>query len=289
MINKNYLLVFAVLALIALANGIYAQSLNIDGIDSPELMPGKEGVLRISVENNLNEDVEDVSLSLDVKGLPIIIVGSSETSVDEINEDDSEDFVFLLRAGVTATAGDYQIPFSLTYKNSTKAKTGTIGIRIEGSVDLETSIKTDNAIVGKKGKISIKIINKGFAEARYVSVKLAENGFLIESEEQVYIGDIDANDFETASFDVIFQKKNPGVSAEIEYKDFDNNNQRKFIDEQIKVYTLEEAIEKGIVSKNNFGTYIIVIILIIVLWLIWKAIAKRRRIRRSRQDMNGAK
>ena len=64
-----------------------ALALVITDVDAPELMPGEEGILKIFVENTLNKDIEDVSLSLHLQELPFAIVGSSESSIDEIEED----------------------------------------------------------------------------------------------------------------------------------------------------------------------------------------------------------
>ncbi len=280
-------LIFIVLTIALLFQFAQAQTLSIISVDAPKLAPGTEGTLRIEIENPLNEDIEDISLSLDTRNLPLSIVGSSEFSVDKIKNDESDIFVFTIRAAATSKAGDYQIPFSLDYKGAVKPKTGSIGVRIEGSVELETTVSTDNAIVGREGKITLKIINRGFADARYVSIKLIPNNYIIKSEEEIYIGDINANDFETANFDVIFQRKNPKINAEVVYRDFDNNNKNLIIDRSINVYTEEEALEKGLIKKNNFGLYIVLIILIIIIWLIIRSIRKRLRKKKSMQKLNG--
>jgi len=280
-------LIFIVLTIVLLSQFAQAQTLLIINVDAPKLTPGAEGILRIEVENPLEEDIEDVSLFLDTRNLPLSIVGSSEFSVDEIEGEESDIFAFTIRAATTAEAGDYQIPFSLDYKGAAKPKTGSIGVRIEGSVELETTVSTNNAIVGREGKITLKIINRGFADARYVSVKLIPSNYIIKSEEEIYIGDIDANDFETANFDVIFQRKNPTINAEVIYRDFDNNNKNLIIDKSINVYTEEEALEKGLIKRNNFGLYIVIIILIIIIWLVIRSIRKRLRKKKSMQKVNG--
>lgn len=279
-------LIFVVFIISLISQFAQAQTLSIISVDTPKLTPGAEGILRIEVENPLEEDIEDVSLSLDTRSLPLNIVGSSEFSIDEIEGEESDIFAFTIRASTTAEAGDYQIPFSLDYKGAAKPKTGSIGVRIEGSVELETTVSTNNAIVGREGKITLKIINRGFADARYVSVKLIPNNYIIKSEEEIYIGDIDANDFETANFDVIFQRKNPAINAEVIYRDFNNNNKNLIIDKSINVYTEEEALEKGLIKRNNFGLYIVLIILIIIIWLVIRSIKKRLRKKKSMQKAN---
>ena len=95
------------------------------------------------------------------------------------------------------------------------------------------------------------------------------------------------NDFETANFDVIFQRKNPTINAEVIYRDFDNNNKNLIIDKSINVYTEEEALEKGLIKRNNFGLYIVIIILIIIIWLVIRSIRKRLRKKKSMQKVNG--
>ena len=281
--RENYILIgsMLLLGLVLLATAVSALSVEI--VDSPTLTPGQEGTLRVNVDNTLNTDIEDVSLVLNFQGMPLSPISSSEASVDEIENDDDEDFTFLIRASPTATPGDYQIPYSLTYKNSTRAQSGTLGIRITGSVELQTIVTADKPVLNEKGKLTLKIINKGFADARYVSLTLTPEGYGLYSDKTIYIGDISANDFETASFDVIFTKQRPKIEAVLEYRDFDNNLKQQAISEPITVYTREQAIERGIIKKNNTPLYVGIAIALIIIWLIVRALRKRARKRRSMQ------
>lgn len=284
---KLRLLILAFLTLILISSSVSA-NLVLTEVISPDLLPGQEGRLIITIENNFDEDAEDVSLSLDLRNVPITIVGSAETTLDEIREDREEDFIFNIRASPTAEAGDYQIPYTLVYKDEDFTKTGTIGVRVEGTVELYTSTTTENAIIGQEGKINLKIINKGFADARYVTLKVSPNGYVLKSDNTVFVGDINANDYETVTFDVIFQKANPKLSGVLEYKDFNNVQQVMTINELLDVYTNQEAIEKGIIKKSNTPIYLTILVLVIVLWFVWRAIRKRRRIKQSQTRQQGA-
>lgn len=282
-ISLSIFLVFVILALSAKP----ASALLIKSIDVSDINPGEDTTLTIQVENNLNDDVEQVSLALNLQGLPFNTLGISEDSVDEIQEGDEESFAFRIRSSPTAKPGDYQIPFTLTYQNLSKPQTGTIGIRIKGSVILDATISTETPVLNQKDKLSLKIINKGFADARYVSVTLIPEGFTLNSPDKIYIGDINANDFETASFDIIYTDKNPIVTASIEYLDFNNAKQTKFTTLPIDVYTQEEAIQRGIIQKNNTPIYVGIIIALIIIWLVWRSISKRRRLKKSMQNLSG--
>ena len=50
------------------------------------------------------------------------------------------------------------------------------------------------------------------------------NGFELLSKDKIFVGTIDADDSDTATFDVIYKTTSPTLTARVEYKDFDNNN-----------------------------------------------------------------
>jgi hypothetical protein len=274
--------------LIVLTSFVAAEGLVISDASAPDLVPGEQGRIKFVIKNTFSTDVEDVSLSLNMQGLPFSIIGSSESTIEEIEEDEDEETAFLIRASPTAKPGDYQIPYMLTFKNSTRAKTGTVGVRIKGTVNLSLILNAESPVIGRQGKLSFKIINTGFADARYVSLKITTEEMTILSEDIVYIGDVSANDFESASYDVVYEKNNPIVRATLDYLDFSNTKQTHTILESPRIYTRDEAIEKGIIKKNNAFLYIGIIIALIVLWLLWRTLRRRQRMKRSLQLKQGA-
>jgi len=273
-----------VLALILVAG--LSSAVVINSVNTPLISPGDEGEIRIEVENTLNTDVQDVSIALKFETLPFIPIGTSEQLVDEINEDDDEDFVFRIKSSSDAKAGDYEIPYTLQYEinGETKTRTGTIGLRVRASPDLVFSISTENPVVGQRGKITLKIINKGFSDARFVSVTALSDGFTILSDSQEYIGTIDSDDFETATFDVLFKKANPDFNAILEYKDSDNSVIRETLVLPVEVYTKEKAVELGIIKQNFLPYYLGGAVVVVAVYLIYRSIKKRRRLRKSMQQ-----
>ena len=125
----------------------------INSIDVPDLTPGQEAQIRIEVENILTDDAQDVSIALSFTNLPFIPVGTSEQSVDEIQEDDEETFVFTIKSSSSVTPGDYEIPYTLKYEVNEEAKErkGTIGVRVFSQPILTYSSDTENPVEGQKG------------------------------------------------------------------------------------------------------------------------------------------
>ena len=284
--KKNVLLT-AILALIILLGSVSA--LSIYDVASDTIAPGKEGQLKIILKNTLSDDVEDVTLSLDLANVPFTTLGGSSETQDEIQEGDRETFTFTLRADTSAKAGDYKIPYTITYKNASSALKGTIGVRISAKPEISYTASADVPVIDSKGKINLKIINKGLGEARFATLRITPQGYTLLSDSEVYIGSINSDDFETASFDVIFKSKSASLSGILEYSDLEGKKYSLPLAYSLNVYTQDEAVKQGIIKKNNAGMYVGLIILLIIIWLVYRNIAKRRRLKKSMQINSSGK
>ncbi len=271
-------IIFLAIILANLVSAITLKSVSVD-----ELSPGQEGTIRIEIENELDDDAKSVSFRLDLTNLPFNPIGNSEDSLDELNEGDDEEFIFRIKSANDISPGDYKIPYTITYSINTIQTTrqGAIGITVKGNAELSFSIETEKPIIGMQDKIALKIINKGFADARFVSVKINPNGMTVLSDKEVYIGTIDSDDFETETFDVIYKSQAPEFSAIIEYKDFDNKDIIKTISLPVTVYSQEKALELGLIQKNNTPVYIGIIIALILIFILYRII--RRGIRHAKR------
>ena len=217
-----------------------------------------------------------------MSGLLFTTIGSSEKDVDDIDKDDDEKVSFNLRASIDIPPGDYNIPYVLKYVNEENKskdleKTGSFGLRVSAETDIDFVVDVqDNAIVGEVGEISLEIINKGLGEIKSVSVQIFPQGFELLSKEKIFVGTIDADDSDTATFDVIYKTTNPVLSAKVEYKDFDNKDQTETVNLSFKVYTKEKALELGILKKPNYIVYLVIGILIVA-FIIHRILKKRKR------------
>lgn len=274
----KYELLFIALALLILP---VASALIVSDVSADAIIPGKEGRVEVTVKNTLGKDIEDVSFALDFTGIPLAPVDSSEGSVDELDEDDKESFVFLVRADSSAKVGDYKIPYTITYANSSSVKKGTISVRVSADPLLSFTATLADPIIGMKTKATFKIVNKGLGEARFVSLTFQTSGMTLLSENEVYIGSVDSDDFETVTLDVIPTSKSATLAGTLEYQDDDAQKFTKVFDLPLHVYTADEALAKGITQPNRTPFYIGVIIVLLIVWFVYRTIAKRRRMRRA--------
>lgn len=263
-----------------------ASAIIINSVDVSPISPGQEGTISIEVKNTLNDDAGEVSLVLKFENLPFIPIGASEQSVDEITEDDEEEFLFRIKASSSIKPGDYEIPYEISYSinNEEKTRSGTIGVKVASNPELVFNIGTDSPVQNTNGKISLKVVNKGFSDARFVSIKVLPEDFTLLSDDEVYIGEVKSDDYETVNFNVVFKKLNSNFRAVVEYRDFNNEKVIENINIPFRVYSEEKALELGLITKSKTTTYIIIVAVVIVLFLLWRTIKKRRRLKRSMKE-----
>ena len=269
-------LVFSLVFSILFLNLVSA--VTVTNVNTQELFPGESAPITLTIKNNLDETIKDISLSLTLDKTSFITLGSSEDNVDEIKKGRQTTFEFQIKAPNNIKPGNYNLPYSITYTYNDKLeqKQGSFGITVSVKTELSFSAETDQNIINKKGKVSLKIINNGLGEVRFVSVKLIPIGFTSLSPNEVYIGTVNSDDFETASFDVIYISQNAKLSALVNYRDFDNNLKTEIVDLPINVYTNEQALQLGLVQKSYTWVYILVVLVVIIAWFIYRKIKKKK-------------
>jgi len=281
--TKIFASLFFTLALVFSIN-LASATLSVDQVTQGVLYPGSEASISLDIRNSFDYDVEDVYLTLDFSKLvagnqPLFTaVGSSQDSQDSINEDDDESFSFKIKAANTILPGSYNLPYTISYrKNSTSNVTetsGIIGITVNSKTSLDFSAAVDNPVIGEKGKVKLKIINKGLGDIKFVSVDIQPDGYTLLSSNKYYIGSLSSDDFDTASFDVVFKKTNPNLVATITYSDFENNQKTENINLQLTIYTKEKALGLGIIKPNNTPKLIGTIIVLVIIFMIYRKIKK---------------
>jgi hypothetical protein len=274
------ILAFYILSIIGFTSAII-----INSVDLERLYPGQSANLKIEIKNTLNEDAEDVTLRLNLAETFFTTIGASEDNVDAIDKDDDEKFNFEIKAPSNLKPGDYNIPYTIRYideNDDEQIKNGSFGITVGAKTEIDFAVETQGensevGIVGQKGKLTLEIINKGLGDLKSVSVEIFPQGYELLSKDKIFVGSIDAEDSDIVSFDIIFDTKNPILSAKISFKDFENNPQVETVNFPLEVYTIDEALAKGLIAKSNTMIYIGIATIVIILWIIYGQIKKRRR------------
>jgi len=287
------LILIALAFTIVMALSIISASLIVENVDQDKLYPGQEAVLDIKLKNDFDYTVDDVKLTLIfnqvsatgqidyTKPTQFSSVGSSQDSVDEIEDDDSETFSFRIKASSAIEPGNYNIPYQVQYKNNNDtlvSELGSIGITVSSKTLLDYSISQQTKVIGMQDKVTLKIINKGFGEVKFLTVSESSGtGYTLLSDKKVYIGSIASDDSDTASFEILINKANPSFSALITYKDFENNDKTETVNFDLTAYTKEKALQLGIIKKSNAPFIVGIIILVVIVWFVVRMIRRARK------------
>lgn len=304
MTNKKTTLMIAISLICLMSLSFIYASVYVDNVDQDKLYPGQEANINVKIGNDFDYNVKDVKMNLIfysfnsqgqidlTKPLSFSPVGSSQDSVDEIDDDDSETLSFNIKASNSISPGDYNIAYQISYKNDNNtivSETGSIGITVNSKTLLDYSISQTQKVIGMQDKVTLKIINKGFGDVKFVSVQINPNGYTLLSDSKVYIGSLASDDSDTASFDVILNKANPSFSAVVTYKDFENNDKSETINLDMTAYTKEKALQLGIIKKSNTPIVIGVVVFVVIVYFIIKIVRKVRKRKLSENKFNSSK
>ena len=255
-------------------------------VDKEFLEPGSSGILSIGVVNKADSLLKDVKAKLNLGNVPFVPLGSTnEKSVYQIGAKEGYEFVFNLLAKPEAESGVYQVPLEIRYSdglNKGYTRNGTIGITINAKPDISVTLD-DSEIYesGKSGEVAIKVVNKGLTDIKFANLKLLSvDSYKIISNDEVYLGNIDSDDFETAEFNVYVGKtreKTAILPLVLEYKDANNNNYKDSIELKLSLYSGTEAKKFGLKKSNGFVGFLIVAAIVTAGVFYYRKSVKKRK------------
>ncbi len=302
--TQTLTLITALFIILSLAS---IQALVIDSVKMypSEIAPGETAVITVGIENDGDEDVTNVAVILDLTGIiesdipgaPLTALdipfapyeSSSEHSFDEIEEDETDYAEFEIIALGDAKSGVYKIPLRISYTEDDELKTrnSLIGVTVNSKPIIGVNIEDGLLLKPQENEIDIKVINKGLSDVRFLEVEIGSSTYFdVLSNKQVYIGDIDSDDFDTADFKIYFKSNAPStltLPISITYKDAVNNEYNEDFDIQVKVYTRDKAIELGLLERSYTSIYVGVVVGVIILWIIYRKIKKRRKLKKRKE------
>jgi len=248
-------------------------TLNIKGIKTEPSMisPGEDSTLLISIENLADSAMTDVSVKLDLSNVDI--APSNEVAEKKLRLIDASgiaDIMFSIKALPNAKGGVYKVPFTLSYTDSAGTRynqTGVIAINVGSKPELITQVDSTTIFKSNKiGEVTIKIINSGLTDLKLSSLEiLPSDKFKILSNSIVYIGDIDSDDFGTATFRLqVKTSSNFDLPLKLSFRDAVNT---KYVENLNVNFNMFSAQELG--KKSNTGMIITILIIIAALLVIF--------------------
>ncbi len=262
--------------------------LSIDSVSIGKNMiePGASDNLKIELSNMADSLLKDVQLRLVLGGLPFIPLDSTdEKSIYKIDPKSSQEVNFRLLANPEAKAGVYQVPMEVGYSDNLGKKyfkNATIGIIVGSSPELRLTIDESEIYEkGKSGEVIIKIVNRGVTDIKFATLRIMPSeDYKILSADQIYLGNIDSDDFETADFKIYAsntKKDDINVPLTLEYRDANNKEYKENVNLTLKIYSSSEAKKFGLKAGNGFVGNLIILLIVAVGLLYYIRHRKKKR------------
>jgi hypothetical protein len=257
--------------------------------------PGENANITITVRNNADSYLKYVTAAMQLVysssataaastfvELPFTPIGSgNEKSVYQIAPGEKLNFNFNIVVSPDAEVKPYKLPIAINYfdelgKNYSKME--IVGIIVGSKPDIYSMIdSTDLKGEGQSGEIKIKFVNKGTSPIKFLNVRLKESKeYNIVSSDQAYIGKIDSDDYDTATFRIYLKNlRSQKADIPINYEFMDGNNKKYSVDETLPL-EIHSSKELG-TGGGSGGIIIFAVIVIIVVYLVYRKWGRKRK------------
>ncbi|MBI1935232.1 hypothetical protein HYS31_02225 [Candidatus Woesearchaeota archaeon] len=253
--------------------------------------PGSKAKLGLVIRNYATSLLKNVKVVLDLgesgdESTPFSPIGSTNEKVlSYIEPQSSKTVEFELLTDPDASSKSYKIPISLRYSDSTGrnfSKSNIITLVVGDAPDISVGIESSALYTAKSaGEVTVKIVNKGLPDIKFVNARLeTSDKYRIISPAEVYIGNIDSDDYETADFRIFAEKtseKKLVLPLSIQYKDANNKDYRENVNLELPLYSSSEARKLGLKEGNGRLWWIILIVLIVGGFFGYRYWKKRRK------------
>ena len=193
--------------------------------------PGTAVNVTVSLENLGSAQANDVSVTAQLS-TPFTPIGSSERYLGAIGQHGKKDASFQLSVDSSADVKSYAIPLLIDYFDDAGTKytiNKTIGLALDGKPDLQVFLERNDPLTpGGKGRVTVSVVNKGFAEVKFLSVSLLPTeSYDLTLPAESYIGNLDSDATVTQDFDITVNKNTSSgtmpLKVQLKYKETNSN------------------------------------------------------------------
>jgi len=249
--------------------------------------PGSTANITVGLENVGSAAAKDTSVTLNFQS-PFTAIGSSELYVGSFESKEEKNLTFSASVDSSADIKAYNIPLSIEYFDMAGVKhtiTKSIGIEVDGKPEIKVFLESSDLFTeGTKGKIVVTVVNKGFAQVKFLNLKfLPTENYDITSTTEAYIGNLDSDSTDSQEFQIQIKRGVPAgkmpLKFEVTYKEQNSNvDHVEPMEVGLNVLSMQEYAQKQPAGNpvslvmNLAGWVIGVVIAVIILWFVVKLV-----------------
>jgi hypothetical protein len=240
-------------------------------VNPSPIVPGQTADVKLKLRNAGRIAVKNVDVSIDLADGKFSTVGSGALKrIDYIGAGETEEISFKLASDTSTEVKVYNVPVTLSYQDERNKQTSaTAKISLVVNAKPELSLTVDSTKFDSKtvpGTVSLKVVNKGVVNLKYVTLRLVQTPDyeILSTSNEAYVGNLDSDDFETVDFIVKPLVASPRLAVQLDFKDPYNVDFSQQYDLPLRIIT-EKDLGKG---GFPYGTVVIVLLIIggIIYW-----------------------
>jgi hypothetical protein len=227
-------------------------TINIDDVKTnPEMLEiGKEGEIIISIANNAASALRDVAVELDFATTQIAPAdGTTIRKISNIKSNEVMDLTFNVLTLPDTEPNVYKIPLIVNYTDI-NGEIQTFSTLLAISIGEKPSYYVVPASYKKLGGtsklIELKFVNNGLADMQFFNVKNLKTG------ENIYIGDLDSDDYITEEITISSIWSKTTIPLEITYKDKLNKDYKDTVNLEFNAKKVKDLTETSSYSRIIF-------------------------------------
>lgn len=205
---------------------------------------------------------------------PIKNVGIGMVFVENLEPGETREIEFPLGVDSTAEQKTYLVPVKIQFQDENRSEyeaTRYIGVTVQGDATIDGSLSQDSGtkpFPNGNAELSVNLFNRGTATAKNVVIEVKDSPhWRIDSEQKVFIGTLDPDDFDSFTLNLhVNPDTAPGsypLELQFEYKNQNNQNYSITKTLMLQVLTPGEAQSNG--ASGSIWDWLLPLILIVVI------------------------
>ena len=251
--------------------------LAIDNVAFPaKAAPGSSNSMDLRLENLADGQVKNVQVNLDFGSddLPLASKGSSQKNVVSIEPGETRNISYTLDIDESAENGVYKLPIDITFENEAGTQfnqSASTSVNIGGEPRLRAGLNSEEPLRdGETREVTFRLVNQGYGSAEFVSLELEETDVVeVIGSNDEYIGSMDSDDFQTASFQVNVDAETESVERdEVDFPvriNYSDSMGERAVTQNVsaELYTQEEIQRYGLGNTGNPLPLILIILVVL--------------------------
>lgn len=250
-------------------------ALIVDAVDFPErVSPGSTQEMTVTLENLANTQFQNIDIRLDLEDqIPVAVADASRQRVQRLDAGETVDVTYRVFVDEEADRGVYRLPITLAYENvagNDFTQEQMTGVVVGGVSNVNVAVeRTDINTDGMRGDVTLRVVNRGEGQAKFVSVGVDDTEEAVEvlSTNDIYIGNMIPDDFQTAEFDLFVEEQEDDLHlpVAVEYVDASGQQVKETQEVTLRLYDDELMDRYGLVEDQDMVLFAGVIVALLLL------------------------